>query len=269
MAYEMSNQNQKRPSMSAILASNGTKVLAQNLRLTNEQIMKANSTALTLSTNPSLAKCNPVSIIKYVYEVARMNFSRDDCVYPVPYGNSIQAQIGYKGFKELAMKSGEYLDVNAKIVYECDQIIRDEDTGIIKVKFEKDYEKTIGAKIKGYYAYAISKETKEICNTVYWSKDICEKHGRYYSKTYDSLWGKNEQSFNKMALKTVLKQLCNELSTTPQLELAKKSDGYVYGEGYADNPQNNKKVLNEIDSTFEEETGEIIDNPAEEVEIEE
>ncbi len=269
MAYEMNNQVKPRQSVSTLLASNSVKSLAQNLHLTNDQLMKANSTALTLSTNPALRRCEPISIIKYVYEVARMNFSRDDCVYPVPYGNSIQAQVGYKGFKELAMRSGEYLDVNCKIVYDCDRIERDEDTGIVKVKFEKDYDKVINAKVKGYYAYAISKETKEICNTVYWSKEKCEKHGREYSKTFDSLWGKNEQSFNKMALKTVLKQLCNELSTTPQLEYARKQDGYVYGEGYADNPQNNKKVLNEIDSTFEEEVEEIIDNPAEEVEIEE
>ena len=262
MAYEMKQQSNVK--ISDLIASRGAKELAGSLRLTPTQVQKANSAALTLSTNSMLRNCSPASILKYVYEVARYDFSRDDCVYPVPYGNSIQAQIGYKGFRELALKSGAYLDVNAQIVKECDTIERDEYTGKVRVIFEKDYDKAENSKIKGYFAFAQDKDTKEIINSVYWSKKKCEEHGKMFSKTYNSLWGKNEYTFNKMALKTVLKQLCGELRTTPELESAKKLDGYVYGEGYSDNPQNKKLET----STFDKEFDNVFEEP-QVVEVEE
>ncbi len=251
MAYEVKNQTKTNVKISDLIASKGAKELAGSLQLTPVQIQKANSAALTLSTNSMLRNCAPASILKYVYEVARYNFSRDDCVYPVPYGNSIQAQIGYKGFRELALKSGAYLDVNAQVVKECDTIKRDATTGKVKVIFEEDFDKAENSKIRGYYAFAQDKETGDIINSVYWSKKKCEEHGKMFSKTYNSLWGKNEYSFNKMALKTVLKQLCNELKTTPELESAKKLDGYVYGQGYSDNPQNKKLETSTFDNAFD------------------
>lgn len=254
--------NKKQMTMTQLIASNQAKELGKNLHLSDEQIMKANSAALALSTNSALRNCDIFSKLKYCYEVARYNFSRDDCVYPVPYGNSIQAQIGYKGFKELALRSGEYEDIKTRKVYSCDHIERDEDTGDIYVKFEKDYNKTKGASCIGYYAFAIGKNGK-ITNTVYWPKEDCEKHGKTYSKTYNSLWTASEFQFDKMAMKTVTKQLTNELKTNPQLEQAKKLDGYVYGAGYADNPLNRKVVKSEVDTIFDnvvnEDTGEVID----------
>ena len=250
MPYEV-KQQQTKPNISAILASNGAKVLAQNLQLSKDQIMKANSAALRLASDSKLKNCDPYSILKYVYETARYNFSRDDCCYPVPYGSTIQTQIGYKGFRELALQSGEYEDIKYAIVYDCDHISRDKITGEIKVEFEEDYTKTINAKVVGYYAFALKKGTNEVCNSVFWTKEQCEKHGHSYSKTYDSIWGNNEYSFNKMALKTVVKQLTNELKMTPKLEQALKQDGYVYGQGYADNPKAHEKVISEVDEMFD------------------
>ena len=258
----------KKMTVSQAMASNGVKALQQNLQLTPEQIMKANSAALTLASNPALRNCDGLSIVKYCLEIARYDFSRDDCVYPVAYGNTLQAEIGYKGFRELALKSGEYYDINATKVYDCDKIKRDRFTGKIRVEFEEDYTKTTNAKAIGYYAYALDKDTKEVCNSVFWTKEQCANHGKTYSKTYNSLWGRNDYSFDKMGLKTVIKQLTNELKTTPALEKAKKLDGYVYGEGYADNPLSKQKVVSEVDeivdNAINEDTGEVIDVISEE-----
>ena len=266
MAYE---NKQTQPNMSVILASNGAKALGQNLNLTSEQLMKANSTALALSSNPSLKNCDRFSILKYCYETARYNFSREDCIYPVPYGNSIQAQLGYKGLRELVLRSGKYNEVNCSLVYSCDSVYRDEETGKIKVSFNKDYTKITGAKIIGYYAYAI--DTKgEVINTLFWSKEQAQEHGKQYSKTYNSLWGKDDVSFNKMAKKTLIKQLCSELSTTPEISNAISQDGYVYSTakqqgGYVDNPNNFTNTERAIDKVLEDETsadkdtGEVVD----------
>lgn len=254
----------KKLSVSQALASKGIQVLQDEMHLTPEQKLKVASTSLTLASNPVLKNCDGLSIVKYVLEVLRHDFSRDDCSFPVPYGNSIQMQISYKGFRELSLKSGAYYDVNATKVYDCDHIKRDRTTGRIQVEFEEDYTKTTNAKVIGYYAYALDKDTKEVCNSVFWTKEQCINHGKTYSKTYNTLWGRNDYSFDKMALKTVLKQLTNELKTTPQLEQAKKQDGYVYGEGYADNPQSKQKVVSEIDAAFENainnDTGEVIES---------
>ena len=267
MAYE--NKQQTQPNMSVILASKGAKDLGQNLNLTSEQLMKANSTALALSSNPTLRNCDRFSILKYCYETARYNFSREDCIYPVPYGNSIQAQLGYKGLRELVLRSGKYNEVNCSLVYSCDSVYRDEETGKIKVSFNKDYTKITGAKIIGYYAYAV--DTKgEVVNTLFWSKEQAQEHGKQYSKTYNSLWGKDDVSFNKMAKKTLIKQLCSELSTTPEISNAISQDGYVYATakqqgGYVDNPNNFTNTERAIDKVLMDETsadkdtGEVVD----------
>lgn len=266
MAYE---NKQTQPNMSVILASKGAKDLGQNLNLTSEQLMKANSTALALSSNPTLRNCDRFSILKYCYETARYNFSREDCIYPVPYGNSIQAQLGYKGLRELVLRSGKYNEVNCSLVYSCDSVYRDEETGKIKVSFNKDYTKITGAKIIGYYAYAV--DTKgEVVNTLFWSKEQAQEHGKQYSKTYNSLWGKDDVSFNKMAKKTLIKQLCSELSTTPEISNAISQDGYVYATakqqgGYVDNPNNFTNTERAIDKVLMDETnadkdtGEVVD----------
>lgn len=242
MAYEVSNKDKKAPQMSVVLASQGVKALGQTLHLTNEQIAKANASALQLRSNPSLYKCDSFSLVKYCYEIAINNFTRSDCAYPVPYGNKVQCQISFRGFREMAMRSGNYKEINAVKVYDCDKVIRDRETGMIRVEFESDYTKSANAKPIGFFAYAKDIDGT-ICNSVFWTIDKCLSHGKYYSKTYNSIWA-NPQSQDKMCLKTVIKQLCNELNfVNGDMERLKKQDQIVYGreneeDTYEDNPHN-------------------------------
>lgn len=240
MAYAMQSTN--KPTVSAILATNAIKNLGQNLELTQAQLARAKSSALTLSSDPKLAKCDPYSLVKYCFETARYNFTRDDCVYPVPYGDKVQAQVGYKGYRELAMRSNKYNDINCSEVKECDRVFRDKETGKIRVEFNEDYKQALTAKTVGFYAFAVNKEG-QLTNSLFWSIEDVEKHGKHYSKTYSSIWGDKEFGFVKMAKKTVIKQLCNELDQTPELKEALKLDQIVYGkenelDEYLDNPNN-------------------------------
>lgn len=230
----------KQPTMSAILASNSIAELGRSLCLDEKQLMKARSSALTLSSDPKLSKCDPFSLVKYCFEIARYNFTRDDCAYPVPYGNKVQAQIGYKGFRELAMESGKYDEITCSEVYSCDKVTRDRVTGQINVEFNEDYMATTKAELIGFFAFARTKEGK-VSNSLFWTKEQCEKHGKHYSKTYASIWGDKEFGFVKMAKKTLIKQLCQELDQTPQLTNAIKHDQIVFGgknedDKYLDNP---------------------------------
>ena len=269
MATNQVTKTENKLSMSQVLASNGIKQLGENLMLTQEQKMKATSTALSLSSNPNLVNCDPFSIAKYCFETARYNFSREDCVYPVPYKNAIQAQISYKGFREIALRAG-YKDVNCSIVYDCDKITRNRQTGKIIVEFEEDYTKSLNAKLIGFYAYAIDSDG-ELSNSLFFTTEQCREHGKKYSKTFDNgVWA---TEFNKMARKTVIKALCGELKSTPELESLRKLDQIVLGRGeyskneYEDNPlnysSNRQSVSNDsiIDGKelVDEATGEVSD----------
>lgn len=265
MANEVATKTTKKETVSSILQKQSVKVLSANLMLTEAQQTKARCSALKLASDGVLSKCDPFSIVKYCFETARYDFGRDDCIYPVPYGNKIQAQVGYRGFRELAMRTGKYKDINASIVKACDHIERDPYTGVIKVEFCKDVEMADNSLTIGYFAYALDLKGN-IVSSVYWTKKHCEEHGRKYSKAYNSIWG-NEFTFDKMALKTVIKQLCSMLDSSTQMQNLQKTDQIVFGgeneqDSYKDNPNNDKETnevansLGEIDFTEFEDVGE-------------
>jgi len=240
----------------------GTSVVAgwgEKLHLTQEQKTRAAATCLELSNNYALSQCDQFSLAKFVFETARYNFVRNDCIYPVPYKNKVQAQLGYKGYRELALRAG-YREVNCSEVLSCDKIIRDRETGKVRVIFEEDFTKTENATVLGYYAYAIESDGT-LANSKYWTKEKCISHGKVYSQSYDSTWG--SLCFTKMAMKTVIKQLCQELRSTPELTLALKQDQLVYGgkdeeDTYADNPKS------KVEPTKKEIQEEVVDvKPAE------
>lgn len=245
---------QKKQSIMGLIASNGVKALAQDLHLSNRQIEKANSSVLDLSQRDNLKSCNPASLVRYVYTIARYDFSRDDCCYPVPYGSTVQAQISYQGYRELAMRTGRYSKIDVVEVYDCDDIETSE-YGEPIVNFNKNYLARKQAKVIGYYAYCLDKSEKLI-KSVFWTKEECEKHGRKYSKAYGSIWGK-EETFAKMAKKTVLKQLLKDVDTSELLNDTKidqmvMSSDFKKENTYADNPINNVEIFDATEQPAEE-----------------
>ena len=241
------NENQNYP-MSMVLANKNIVSLGETLHLTEEQKAAAASSALQLSSNPTLLNCDKFSLAKFCFETARYNFSRPDCIYPVPYGKYVQAQLGYRGYKELAMRSKLYKEIDAVEVLECDKLKRNRLTGAITVEFEEDVNKASESKTVGFYAYAIGIDG-ELCGSLYWTLKQCEDHGRKYSKSFDSIWGKQ---FSKMAKKTVLKQLLGQLPTTPDIQAAIKQDQIVYGgngeeDTYKDNPYNDEPKYTDVE----------------------
>lgn len=266
---------EERMPVSMILKNQNIKQLATNLELTQAQIQKANASALQLSAKPELKNCDPMSLVRYCYETARFNFVRDDAIYPVPYGKEVQAQIGYKGFRELAMRSGKYDDINASKVYDCDKIYRDRESGEIKVEFNEDYKAIAKAQIVGYLAYARSKDGR-ITNTYFMTKEQLEAHGKKFSKSYNSTNSVWKENFDKMAMKTTIKQLCQMLDQTPELQEAIKMDQIVINKDlnskneYLDNPytetaENKNKTIEAEAVEIAAATGteEILDDPKE------
>lgn len=267
----MANEiEKKQPTVSSLISNNtAIKQLSADLQLTPQQLQKANSRAITLSTDPKLSKCDPYSLIKFCYETARYNFTRDEAIYPVPYGNKVQAQLGYKGLAELAYRSGKYNRIDAEIVYECDKVFRDKYTGVISVEFNPDYDAKLKSKPIGYFAFALNKHN-ELVNSAFMSSAEMEQHAGTYSQAYraktsNSFWN-NKNDYDKMAKKTVMKVMCRNLdmSDSSELALALQRDQIVYGRSgeadtYADNPRqpSENKVQNKLN--MDDNSGEIID----------
>ena len=164
----------------------------------------------------NLQNCEPKEVVMEALKAAVLKLPINKSLgfaYIIPYSNSVKLpdgnwtkkiqaglQIGYKGFIQMAMRTGQYRFINADIVYEGE--IRDVNklTGEIDFKGEKKSDKVVG-----YFAYI------ELLNgfskTLYMTKERVSAHAKKYSKSFD---GKNSpwtNHYDEMALKTVLKNL--------------------------------------------------------------
>jgi phage RecT family recombinase len=69
----------------------------------------------------NLQKCQPSAVIMEALKAAtlRLPINRSlGFAYIVPYGSKPEFQIGYKGYIQLAMRTGAYRYINADVVYE-------------------------------------------------------------------------------------------------------------------------------------------------------
>ena len=133
-----------------------------------------------------------------------------------------QFQMGYKGFIQLAQRSGQFKTISTSEIYEGQLVEENPLTG-----FVFDFTKKVSNKVIGYAAYFSLVNGFE--KTLYMSVDQVRKHGAKYSKTFKyGLW---ETDFDVMALKTVLKLLLSKFAPLSiEMERAVLSDqGVVNG----------------------------------------
>lgn len=89
--------------------------------LTAERIIQMSTTLI--SKNPKIAECTAQSIVGAVMEASILGFKPADSLgqcYFVPYGGKVQFQIGYKGWIDLARRSGQIKTIYAYVVREGD-----------------------------------------------------------------------------------------------------------------------------------------------------
>jgi len=184
-----------------------------DVRARFEQALGKNSGAFlaslvnTVGTTPALRECTSESILRAAMTAAVLNLPVDKNIghaWIIPYrdhGQRVaQFQMGYKGFVQLCLRTGQYTHLNAANIYEGMGVEEDVLTGSLKVVGTKISERVIG-----YAAYLRLKNGFE--KAVYWTYDRVHEHARRYSKSYnnqDTPWKTHPDDMGK---KTVLMQL--------------------------------------------------------------
>jgi recombination protein RecT len=115
----------------------------------------------------------------------------------VPYNGQAQFQMGYKGYIQLALRTGQYMRLNVIPVYQNQFISWNELTEELQANFNN-----IGAgNVVGYCCYF--KLINGFEKTSFWSLQKVTEHGKRFSKTFNN--GPWKTDFDSMAMKTVLK----------------------------------------------------------------
>ena len=190
---------------------------------------------------PKLLECTPQSIISSAVIAATLDLPIQQNLgfaYIIPYGKEASFQIGYKGFIQLAMRSGQYKTINACEVYEGELVKEDRFTG----EYVFDTAKKKSAKIEGYMAHI--KLLNGFEKTLYMTSMDMEKHAKKYSKTYAKNFGNWKDDFDAMALKTVIKMVLSKFGIlSVKMETALTTDQSVVRDtetldvDYVDNDQ--------------------------------
>lgn len=173
-----------------------------------------------------------------------------------------QFQIMTKGWTELFIRTGQCQSLINEIVYEGQLVKKNKFTG--EYVFDEDAKKS--NKIIGYMAYF--RLTNGYEKTEYMTVEEVKAHAQRFSQTYRSGAGIWKDSFDSMALKTVLKKLLTKWAPK-SIEIQKAAlfdqavvDGNVEDIDsakitYADSPSENKVSNKEV--TVVEEPATVVD----------
>jgi len=196
-----------------------------------EQLLKdrasqfTTSLLATVNTNQLLSQCKPETVLNAALTAAALDLpinSNLGFAYVIPYKNNkqiddpetgkktwvsvyeAQFQMGYRGFIQLAQRSGQYKRIAATPVYEGQLKEEDPLAGNTYVWDAKTSDKIIG--------YVSRLElVNGFKNDLYMTAEEMETHGARYSQSYKadkkyksdkSLWSTD---FDTMGMKTVLK----------------------------------------------------------------
>ena len=172
-----------------------------------------------VGNNPTLQECQNSSIVSAALLGESLNLSPSPQLgqyYMVPFKDNktgtkvAQFQLGYKGYIQLAIRSGQYKKLNVLAIKEGELINFNPLDEEIEVKLIADEAEREKAETIGYYA--MFEYTNGFRKAMYWSKKKMEAHALKYSKGYAAKKGYTfwEKDFDGMAYKTMLRQLISK-----------------------------------------------------------
>lgn len=216
------------------------------------------ASVLTLAnSNKLLGECDPIKLYNCCLMAAALKLPFNQNLgqaYIVPFKGEPQLQIGWKGFIQLAQRSGQFKRINCSDVREGEIVKRDRLTGEIEFEWLDDAERE-KKQVIGYVAYF------ELLNgyqqTLYMSKAEVEAHAKKYSQTYKQGFGVWKDNFDAMARKTLIKRILNQFAPlSVDMAKAMEYDQADANGRYPDNADHVEIVDAEIGSSEEERKGE-------------
>lgn len=192
-----------------------------------------------VNANPALQECTNQSILSAALLGQTLNLSPSPQMgfyYMVPFndkerGKVAQFQLGYKGYVQLAERSGQYKALNVLPIKKGELIRYDALYEEIEVNLIEDEEERENAETIGYFAFF--EYLNGFRKSIYWSKKKMESHALRYSKGYAAKKGYTfwEKDFDAMACKTMLRQLISKWGLmSTDLEKAYAADMGVINE---------------------------------------
>lgn len=224
------------------------------------------SVVSAVQTNPALSECTNASILSSALLGHSLKLPQSpqlQMFYLVPYNNKKKVkdengrekevqvkeavfQLSYRGYLQLAMRSGSYKHINACEIREGELKSFNPITEEYVFDAITDYEKRKNLPVIGYYAYfeMVNGYKKEL----YWSKEQMEAHAKKYSMSYRKGWSSSfwTSDFDAMALKTMLRQLISkwgmmsvDMETAYQHDMAVEDENGnpVYIDNVPDEPE--------------------------------
>ncbi len=159
---------------------------------------------IDLFTNDSnLQACTPGAIIKEALKGAllKLPINRNlGFAYVIAYKGKPEFQVGYKGYVQLALRTGNYKLLNCDEVYEGEYRTRNKLTGEFDVNGQATSDTVVG-----YFAYM--ELHNGFSKTLYMTKEKVIAHAKKYSPSFNQPNGPWTKEFTGMAKKTVLKNL--------------------------------------------------------------
>jgi recombination protein RecT len=173
------------------------------------------------SGEATLQACDAKSVIQEAMKAASLKLPISKGLgfaYVIAYKGKPSFQIGYKGFIQLAIRSGLYDTINADLVYEGELTSIDKLRGTFDLTGVRKSDKVIG-----YFAHIVLKNG--FSKTLYMPTDKVVLHAKKYSKTFSSDYSPWKSDFDAMALKTVLKSILSHYgSLSVEMQSAFDSD---------------------------------------------
>lgn len=157
--------------------------------------------------NEALKTCEPMTVISSAAIAATLNLPINPSLgfaHIVPYKGKAQFQMGWKGFVQLAIRTGQYKTMNAAEVYEGELKNWNRITGEI----ELDPTGKVSDKIVGYVAFFRTINGFE--KYLYMTVEQIDAHAKRYSQSYGRDFSPWKQNFPAMAMKTVIKLLLSK-----------------------------------------------------------
>ena len=259
-------KQQGRPKFSVMIQTDAYKNLINNT-LGDPKRASGFVTAITsaVATNPQLTDCDPSTILSAGLLGETLQLSPSPQLgqyYLVPFNDRkigrkvAQFQLGYKGYIQLAIRSGQYKKLNAMAIKEGELIRFDPLNEEIEVQLIEDEAAREAAPTIGYYA--MFEYLNGFRKVIYWSKEKMQNHALEYSQGYRAHKGYTfwEKDFDSMAIKTMLRQLISKWGImSVEFQKAYEADMGVLRPGgnidYVDNDESFDADLDDIPAAFE------------------